>query len=217
MPRATTAAWLVMPPRVVRMPSAACMPCTSSGEVSTRARITLWPCALRCTASSASNTSSPVAAPGEAGKPLASTVFSALGSRVGCSSWSSWPALMLVTASSLVISPSSAMSTAILSAAWVERLPERVCSMNSLPSCTVNSMSWMSRKCASSLAQAAFSSANASGIKRFERGTASTFEARRAASVKGLRRAQASDHVLALRVDQDTRRKARWRRSRGCA
>ncbi len=26
MPRATTAAWLVMPPRVVRMPSAACMP-----------------------------------------------------------------------------------------------------------------------------------------------------------------------------------------------
>ena len=26
MPRATTAAWLVMPPRAVRMPVAACMP-----------------------------------------------------------------------------------------------------------------------------------------------------------------------------------------------
>ncbi len=26
MPRATTAAWLVMPPRAVRMPAAACMP-----------------------------------------------------------------------------------------------------------------------------------------------------------------------------------------------
>ncbi len=90
MPRATTAAWLVMPPRVVRMPTAACMPCTSSGEVSTRARITVWPCALRCTASSASNTSSPVAAPGEAGSPLARTVRSASGSSVGCSSWSSW-------------------------------------------------------------------------------------------------------------------------------
>ncbi len=31
MPRATTAAWLVMPPRVVRMPTAACMPWMSSG------------------------------------------------------------------------------------------------------------------------------------------------------------------------------------------
>ena len=41
MPRATTAAWLVMPPRAVRMPSAACMPWMSSGLVSTRTRITL--------------------------------------------------------------------------------------------------------------------------------------------------------------------------------
>ena len=45
MPRATTAAWLVMPPRAVRMPSAACMPWMSSGEVSTRTRITFSPCA----------------------------------------------------------------------------------------------------------------------------------------------------------------------------
>ena len=41
MPRATTAACEVMPPRVVRMPSAACMPWMSSGLVSTRTRMTL--------------------------------------------------------------------------------------------------------------------------------------------------------------------------------
>ncbi len=43
MPRATTAAWLVMPPRAVRMPRAACMPWMSSGEVSSRTRITASP------------------------------------------------------------------------------------------------------------------------------------------------------------------------------
>ena len=47
MPRATTAACEVMPPRVVRMPSAACMPWMSSGEVSTRTRMTFLPSALR--------------------------------------------------------------------------------------------------------------------------------------------------------------------------
>src|ERR1043166_3035653 len=41
MPRATTAACEVMPPRVVRMPSAACIPWMSSGEVSTRTRMIL--------------------------------------------------------------------------------------------------------------------------------------------------------------------------------
>ena len=45
MPRATTAAWLVMPPREVRMPLAACMPWMSSGEVSIRTRITASPAA----------------------------------------------------------------------------------------------------------------------------------------------------------------------------
>ena len=49
------------------------------------------------------------------------------------------------TASSGVISPSSAMSTAIFSAAFAVRLPDRVCSIHSLPCCTVNSMSCMSR------------------------------------------------------------------------
>ena len=40
MPGATRAAWLVMPPRAVRMPRAACMPWMSSGLVSVRTRIT---------------------------------------------------------------------------------------------------------------------------------------------------------------------------------
>ena len=89
MPRATTAACEVMPPRVVRMPSAACMPWMSSGEVSTRTRITFLPPAFSSAASSEVNTISPEAAPGEAGRPLAITLRCARGSMVGCSSWSS--------------------------------------------------------------------------------------------------------------------------------
>ena len=50
-----------------------------------------------------------------------------------------------VTAIFLSISPSRSMSTAAFSAASAVRLPERVCSMKSLPSCTVNSTSCMSR------------------------------------------------------------------------
>ena len=79
MPRATTAACEVMPPRVVRMPSAACMPWMSSGEVSTRTRMTFLPCDFSFSASSAENTISPAAAPGEAGRPVAITLRSAFG------------------------------------------------------------------------------------------------------------------------------------------
>ena len=43
MPRATTAAWLVLPPRLVRMPWAAIMPSRSSGLVSRRIRMTCSP------------------------------------------------------------------------------------------------------------------------------------------------------------------------------
>ncbi len=71
MPRATTAAWLVMPPRAVRMPLAACMPWMSSGLVSARTRITSRFSAASFSASSAVNTASPVAAPGEAARPIA--------------------------------------------------------------------------------------------------------------------------------------------------
>ena len=43
MPRATTAAWLVMPPVLVRMPSETCMPPMSAGSVSRRTRMIFSP------------------------------------------------------------------------------------------------------------------------------------------------------------------------------
>ena len=52
---------------------------------------------------------------------------------------------MRVTASSFVITPSLASSTAMRSAALAVRLPERVCSIQSLPFSIVNSRSCMSR------------------------------------------------------------------------
>ncbi len=55
--------------------------------------------------------------------------------------------------------PSSTWSTAILTAAQGVRLPARVCSTCSLPSCTVNSNSCMSRNSASSRWPSATSSA----------------------------------------------------------
>ena len=145
MPRATTAACEVMPPRVVRMPSAACMPWMSSGEVSTRTRMTFLPSALSLVASSEENTISPDAAPGEAGRPVAITLRSALGSMVGCRSWSSEAGSIRATACSRVISFSLASSTAMRSAALAVRLPARHCSIHSLPCSTVNSRSCMSR------------------------------------------------------------------------
>ena len=72
------------------------------------------PCALSFSASSAENTISPEAAPGEAGRPVAITLRSAPGSMVGCRSWSSAAGSMRVTASSREIRPSFASSTAIL-------------------------------------------------------------------------------------------------------
>ena len=145
MPRATTAAWLVMPPRAVTMPRAACMPWMSSGEVSSRTRMTASPSWLIRSASSASKTILPVAAPGEAGRPAATTERLAFGSRVGWSNWSSADGSTRDTASSSEITPSAARSTAIFSADLAVRFPLRVCSIHSRPCSTVNSMSCMSR------------------------------------------------------------------------
>src|ERR1700693_5612636 len=62
MPRAPTAAWLVLPPRLVRMPWAAIMPCRSSGLVSRRTRITFSPWAASSTARAESTTAFPAPA-----------------------------------------------------------------------------------------------------------------------------------------------------------
>ena len=145
MPRATTAAWLVMPPRVVSTPRAACIPWMSSGLVSMRTRITASPLLARASASSAENTTTPQAAPGEAGRPRDSSLRGASGSSVGWRSWSSEDGATRLTASLVSMRPSAAMSTAILRLAAAVRLPLRVCSMYSLFRCTVNSMSCMSR------------------------------------------------------------------------
>ena len=89
-------------------------------------------------------TISPLAAPGEALTPLASTSKSAFGSNVGCSSASSDGGSIVVSASSRVSSPSSTASHAKRTAAWAGRLALRVWSMYSCPSSTVNSVSCMS-------------------------------------------------------------------------
>ncbi len=90
--------------------------------------MTLSPALPRSSAVSASKTIAPEAAPGEAFSPFATTSTSADGSILGCRSWSSCAGSMRATASSFEISPSSAMSTADLSAAAAVRFAVRVCS-----------------------------------------------------------------------------------------
>ena len=68
IPRATTAARLVIPPRAVSTPVAAIIPSTSSGLVSRRTSSTASPSAARSFASGREDYL-PVAAPGEAGRP----------------------------------------------------------------------------------------------------------------------------------------------------
>mmetsp|Transcript_26972 Transcript_26972/g.58960 ORF Transcript_26972/g.58960 Transcript_26972/m.58960 type:complete len:445 (+) Transcript_26972:1164-2498(+) len=145
-PRATTAAWLVMPPSWHSTPSLLYMPFTSSGDVSLRTSTTLMPAPFHASACSAEKTAWPTAAPGEAGRPVPSTWgwYAASSANWGCSSWSRWPGSTMVMALLMSTRPSSTRSTAILTAAAPVRLPPRHCSMNSLPSCTVNSMSCMS-------------------------------------------------------------------------
>ena len=145
IPRATTAACDVMPPCAVSTPAAWISPWMSSGVVSQRTRITCSPARPRCSAVSASSTILPLAAPGEAFRPLAATSHSAVGSIIGCSSWSSCWGSMRATASSRLISASSTMSTAALTDAAAVRFAERVCRRKRSLSSTVNSMSCMSR------------------------------------------------------------------------
>ncbi len=95
----------------------------SSGVVSQRTSTTLTPSRPRSSAVSASNTTLPVAAPGEALSPSAITSTGACGSIIGWRRWSSCLGSIRTTASSREISPSRTMSTAIRSAAAAVRLP----------------------------------------------------------------------------------------------
>jgi hypothetical protein len=145
MPRATTAACEVLPPREVRMPCAAIMPPRSSGFVSRRIRMTRSPERDHLTAVYESNTALPTAAPGEAFIPLA--IFFVLPDRLnwGNISCASCAPVTRSSASSGVIIPSSTRFAAIWKAAAAVRLPTRVCSIHSLPRSMVNSMSHRSR------------------------------------------------------------------------
>ena len=131
MPRATTAAWEVMPPRTVRMPWAAFMPSMSSGEVSRRTRTTFSPRSAHSLASSAEKTMRPQAAPGEAARawPMTGVFFRAAPSNWGCSRVSRDRGSIMATACFSSIMPSSTRSQAIFRAAAGVRLPLRVCSM----------------------------------------------------------------------------------------
>ena len=146
IPRATTAACDVIPPRAVRMPSALAIPARSSGDVSIRTIITLCPLAAHSCASSAWNTICPQAAPGEAGSPCVMTLAleRASLSNTGWRSSSSFCGSQRHIAVFSSMSPSFTRSMAIFTIAVPVRLPLRVCRNQSLPSCTVNSMSCMS-------------------------------------------------------------------------
>ena len=146
IPRATTAAWDVIPPRTVRIPWADFIPVMSSGDVSRRTSTTFSPLSAHSTASSAVNTILPQAAPGEAPRPLPIGVaaFRAAASNCGWRRVSRLRGSIIATASSSVLIPSSTRSQAILRAAWAVLLPLRVWSIYSLPCSTVNSISCMS-------------------------------------------------------------------------
>ena len=146
-PRVTTAAWLVIPPRLVSTPCDLMMPCTSSGLVCWRTRITRCPPSSTAAARSGSITTTPETAPGEAPTPSASrrpsftaAAFASV-TKCGISTAETSPASTRPSACSCVSTPSPASSTAIRTAAAAVRLAERVCRMYSFPRSTVNSMS----------------------------------------------------------------------------
>ena len=118
MPLATTAAWLVIPPLVVKIPTEECIPWISSGLVSSLTKITSLPLFASSSALSASNTISPTAAPGEAFKALLNKSFSWESTNCGCNRLVMLFASTIVMASSFVTTPSFCISIAIFTLAW---------------------------------------------------------------------------------------------------
>ena len=138
-PRAITAAWLVMPPRTVSTPRAACMPRMSSGLVSSRTRIAASSWAAAACAASAVKTMRPRAAPGLAARPVVKTSRGAVGSICG---WRCSIRLVGSTrssASSRVIAPASARSTAMRTAARALRRTATASTTTRRPSSTTKS------------------------------------------------------------------------------
>ena len=118
IPLATTAAWLVMPPFVVRIPTDECIPWISSGLVSSLTKITSLPLLASFSALSASNTISPTAAPGEALSALVKRAFSCDWTNWGCKTFVILFASTIINDSSFVVMPSLWKSIAIFILAW---------------------------------------------------------------------------------------------------
>ena len=141
MPRATTAACEVLPPREVRMPSEAIMPSRSSGLVSRRIRMTFSPERDHLTAVYESKTALPTAAPGEAAMPRPSRVVWRPRRSAGTSAGRAGAPVTRWSASASSIRPWSTSWVAMRKAAPAVRLPTRVWSIHSWPRSMVNSMS----------------------------------------------------------------------------
>ena len=144
MPRATTAACEVLPPRLVRTPRAAIMPCRSSGVVSRRTRMTSSP---RSALDGRARVEDGLA-DGRAGRgahalgeqPCAPPRVE-LGEHQPASCVAGDPRERLVLVDEALVD----QLAAIRNAAAAVRLPTRVCSIQSLPRSMVNSMSHRSR------------------------------------------------------------------------
>ena len=133
-----------MPPLDVSIPFDACIPLISSGEVSTLTNIVSCIIEFNLSASSDENTTFPLAAPGDAGKPFAITFISPFSFNEGCNKLSNELGSILNNASFFEIIFSFTISTAILIADLAVLFPDLVCSIHNLLPSTVNSTSCMS-------------------------------------------------------------------------
>ena len=145
-PRAITAAWLVMPPRMVRTATAAFMPRTSSGVVSPRTKTHGSPRAALACASFEPNTIRPLAAPGLAAIPVSKISRLALGAICGCSNFVKACGSMRIRASWWLMISSCASSTAIRTAAREFRGMRTASRMFKTSFETVNSICISSRR-----------------------------------------------------------------------
>lgn len=145
VPRAATAAWDVGPPWLVSTPRAAITPARSSGVVSRLTSTTASPRSAAAIAVSASSTTAPLAAPGDAAPPTTSGTVNVPGAIRAWSISSRPSGSIRSTASSAEIIPASAISTAIVTAARELRSPGRASSTQSLPRSHTKSMRIMSR------------------------------------------------------------------------
>ena len=144
IPLATTAAWLVIPPFVVKIPTEEFIPWISSGLVSSLTKITFLPFSASISAVSASNTITPTAAPGEAFNALPNNSLFWDSMNCGCNKFVMLFASTISIDSSLVVMFSLWKSIAILTSACAVLLAFRVWSKYTFSFSIVNSISWTS-------------------------------------------------------------------------